>query len=134
MSDASFDCATSPSTTWLDQVVVQPIRLALVGVAIDIGLFKELANDPDHLSSITEMASTLNVDPLLLQRIVRTLAAIGDLKQVSADTFSNSAYSQALATTPMEGDFITGLDVIHMCLRHTSPASERYYIQQPYGC
>ncbi|KAL8651729.1 MAG: hypothetical protein Q9226_004580 [Calogaya cf. arnoldii] len=71
----------SPFET-LNRLVVLPFQHAVVRVAIDLGLFEYMAEVGETGRTLDEIKVRTGVDAILLLRLLRTLAAIGLLRQL----------------------------------------------------
>ncbi|KAL8842101.1 MAG: hypothetical protein Q9176_002793 [Flavoplaca citrina] len=71
----------SPFET-LNRLVVLPFQHAVVRVAIDLQLFRYMVEVGDNSRTLNEIEAKTGVDAVLLPRLLRSLAAIGLLRQL----------------------------------------------------
>lgn len=67
-------------------------------IAVDLGLFRTLAQEPDRAYSVQELSNTTGADANLLVRLLRTLAAWGTVAQVGPNAFQATNNTIALTT------------------------------------
>lgn len=70
-----------------------PAILAVLRTAIDLDLFQHCG---DETKSAKELAEATHLDPSLMIRIVRSLAAVGIVRQVGQDAWAATSVSKAL--------------------------------------
>ena len=84
-------------------IIEKPGRYASCVIAIDLGLFKILAEDNNRSRKVEELAGRCNAEPTFLARFLKHLAAMNILHEDGCDTFSNSSFATAL-TQPALAD------------------------------
>lgn len=83
----------------VDELYCDQIRLALLRIAIDTGLFQAIAKGSEDGLGVLALAKAVNVDPALLHRILRVFVATGDVVRTADGGYKNSGYTDALANT-----------------------------------
>ncbi|PYI28156.1 S-adenosyl-L-methionine-dependent methyltransferase [Aspergillus indologenus CBS 114.80] len=68
---------------------------AAIETGINVGLFTALGTD-DNPKTVAQLAKTTNVDPVLLGRIMKHLAAMGVLLETGKDTYQPTGFSKTL--------------------------------------
>ena len=70
----------------------------LLRLALDLNLFEILTTTQGASIHTATLAKETNVDPTLLQRILRALNAMGAVEQVGRDLFKPTKFSKAFTT------------------------------------
>ncbi|KAI4663170.1 uncharacterized protein J4E88_010805 [Alternaria novae-zelandiae] len=88
-----------PSENMLDILWAQPTHLTTLWLAVEIQLFQAMHSIPETGASSTEIARRCdkNVDPIIVARMLRHLAAMGTVRETGPDTFANTPTSRAFA-------------------------------------
>lgn len=75
----------------------KPAENALIRVAVDTGLFQVLTESNSPLTA-GDLASKINVEVTLLERILRGLAAMHAVEETGLDGYSSTKISKAFTT------------------------------------
>ncbi|KAI4912278.1 hypothetical protein J4E85_011011 [Alternaria conjuncta] len=88
-----------PSENMLDILWAQPTHLTTLWLAVEVQLFQAMHSIPENGASSTEIARRCdkNVDPVIVARMLRHLAAMGTVRETGPDTFANTPTSIAFA-------------------------------------
>lgn len=71
---------------------------ALLRLALDLNLFEIHVETHGAPINTATLAKETGVDPILLQRILSALNAMGAVKQIGADAFKANKFSKAFTT------------------------------------
>lgn len=72
--------------------------VAAAFVAVDLGLFRALVQEPDRAYSVEELSNESRADPALVVRLLKTLTAFGCIAQVDSNAFKATNNTVALTT------------------------------------
>lgn len=97
----------------VDRIVYSPLDLVAIRLAVDLGIFKILA-DSQGPKSIQQLAGATGADATLLGRIVRLLASIDAVAEAGPETYVATKISRAF--TAAKG--ISGAGFFVDCLVH----------------
>ncbi|KAI4906488.1 hypothetical protein J4E90_010562 [Alternaria incomplexa] len=88
-----------PSENMLQLLWAQPAHLSTLWMAVEVKLFQAMRTTPDSGASSLEIAKKCdkNVDPVIVARMLRHLAAMGTVRETGPDTFANTPTSSAFA-------------------------------------
>ena len=86
----------------------------LLRLALDLNLFEILTKTQGASIHTATLAKETNVDPTLLQRILRALNAMGAVEQVGTDLFKPTKFSKAFTT--QKGVFGAKMSCVHCSL------------------
>ncbi|KAI4702930.1 hypothetical protein J4E81_001803 [Alternaria sp. BMP 2799] len=88
-----------PSENMLDILWAQPTHLTTLWLAVEVNLFKAMHSVPETGASSQSIAKNCskNVDPVIVARMLRHLAAMGTVRETGPDTFANTPTSIAFA-------------------------------------
>ncbi|KAJ4374369.1 hypothetical protein N0V83_003110 [Neocucurbitaria cava] len=88
-----------PSETMLQLLWAQPTHLNTLWMAVEIKLFQALEASSESGSTVADIAKRCDkdVDPVLVGRMLRHLAAMGTVRETGPDTFAPTATSKAFA-------------------------------------
>jgi hypothetical protein len=109
-----------PTENALNLLWAQPTHLATVRMAVETKLFQAMQDTPSTGETIAEITKKCkpNVDPVLVGRMLRHLAAMSTVRETGPDTFAPTPTSLAYATPGYQDtihfivdDFQTALDV-----------------------
>ncbi|KAL8662724.1 MAG: hypothetical protein Q9168_008215 [Polycauliona sp. 1 TL-2023] len=81
----------------VDRIIYQPIENALIRVAVDTGLF-DLLNDSSSPLTAQDLSSKLDVEEILLERILRGLAAMHAVDEIGVDGYGPTKITTAFTT------------------------------------
>ncbi|CAI6334214.1 unnamed protein product [Periconia digitata] len=93
----------TPRETMIKHCWAQPAAFTAIEVGIQINLFGALAKQGDSASKSSDLAQQLNVDPLLVARLLRHLAAMGYIHETGPDEYRATNFSKSL-NIPLIGD------------------------------
>jgi hypothetical protein len=90
---------SNPSETMLQLLWAQPAHLAVVRMSAEVRLFQAMKNIDEKGASSADIAAKCEkkIDPVLVARMLRHLAAMGTVREVAPDTFSPSHTVSAFA-------------------------------------
>ncbi|KAI4703468.1 hypothetical protein J4E89_010044 [Alternaria sp. Ai002NY15] len=92
-----------PSENMLDILWAQPTHLTTLWLAVEVNLFQAMQSVPETGASSLSIAKSCskncskNVDPVIVARMLRHLAAMGTVRETGPDTFANTPTSRAFA-------------------------------------
>ncbi|KFY19011.1 hypothetical protein V493_08197 [Pseudogymnoascus sp. VKM F-4281 (FW-2241)] len=86
------------------------IQVAVVYVAVQLGLFKGLAKDASATLTVAELAETCNASPDLLERILRYLSSVGFISNVGPGQFRANRTTFVLANPLADAGVIHAFD------------------------
>ncbi|OAL52741.1 O-methyltransferase [Pyrenochaeta sp. DS3sAY3a] len=88
-----------PSETMLQLIWAQPAHLNTMWMGVEVNLFRALQKAPETGALVDEIAGRCsnNVDPVLVGRMLRHLAAMGTVRETGPDTFAPTVTSNAFA-------------------------------------
>ncbi|KAI0389948.1 S-adenosyl-L-methionine-dependent methyltransferase [Xylariaceae sp. FL0594] len=96
--------ATEAEGDTVHRIVHSPLQLPLAVVGVETQLFDVLAKkkqnekEGDRVATIAELASSTNVDPVLMRRLLRYYQSFGIVDQLEADKFRANNITQALVS------------------------------------
>jgi len=90
----------TPIETILRQAWAEPALAACLKIAYDVDLFE--AFDPNEPTTLQRLSDTTKVDPVLLSRILKHLAAMGYIHENEVDTYSLTSYSKTMTVQPFK--------------------------------
>ncbi|KAK2037189.1 S-adenosyl-L-methionine-dependent methyltransferase [Colletotrichum somersetense] len=93
----------TPRETMVKHCWAQTGALAALNFGVDSGLWKLMAKHGDKPQKVGELAADLGVDPVLLGRLMRHLAAMGYIKETGLDEYRPTNFSKSMSL-PMIGD------------------------------
>ncbi|KAK4232773.1 hypothetical protein C8A03DRAFT_39595 [Achaetomium macrosporum] len=96
----------TPRETMIKHCWAQPSAMAALSTGIDVGLFSLLAEDGGSAKNAKELAAKLGMDPPLLCRLMRHLAAMGYIIETGEDEYKPTNFSSSLSI-PVIGDGYT---------------------------
>ncbi|KAI1371935.1 hydroxyindole O-methyltransferase [Hypoxylon crocopeplum] len=108
----------TPRETMIRHCWAEPSAFIAIEIGIKIGLFRALSLGGDSKKA-SDLAQKLNVDPALVGRILRHLAAMGYITETGADEYKPTQFSSALNIRVI-GD---GYPLITECVR---PAVDQF--------
>lgn len=90
---------SNPSEMMLQLLWAQPTHLNILWMAAEVKLFQAMESTPDSGAPVADIASKCDkhVDPLLVGRMLRHLAAMGTVRETGPDTFALTPTSKAFA-------------------------------------
>ncbi|KZL71134.1 catechol o-methyltransferase [Colletotrichum incanum] len=93
----------SPRETMIKHCWGQTGVLAGLNFGVDAGLWELMARNGDRPQKVSELAASLDVDPVLLGRLMRHLGAMGYIKETGLDEYQPTNFSKSMSL-PMIGD------------------------------
>lgn len=78
-------------------------QLPMTQIGIEMGLFREFADESDKKWTVTDLSKTLDVDRALLYRVLRYLASFGLVDESADGTYQANTTTQWLFTSGAEG-------------------------------
>ncbi|KAK4033599.1 Demethylsterigmatocystin 6-O-methyltransferase [Parachaetomium inaequale] len=93
----------TPRETMIKHLWAQPSCLMALTIGVNTGLFHLLAKDGGCAKKADDMAKTLGIQPALLCRLLRHVAAMGYIVEVAADEYKPTNFAKSL-TIPSIGD------------------------------
>ena len=91
----------SPMEAMLRLMWAEPSHHAYLRVAVDLQLFKNMSGEGGTANTVNSLARLCGADPLLLARIMKHLAAMGTIREVSAEVYEHTALSRAMIDAPV---------------------------------
>jgi hypothetical protein len=90
---------SNPSENMLELLWAQPAHLNVLWMSVEIKLFQAMQDIPQTGAIVSEIAKKCdkNVDPVIVARMLRHLAAMGTVRETGPDTFANTPTSSAFA-------------------------------------
>ncbi|KAI1612695.1 O-methyltransferase-domain-containing protein [Exophiala viscosa] len=82
------------------------IQIAVVYVAVQLGLFKHLARDPASTVTVSQLAGESGASPELLRALLRYLASVGFISNPSPDHYQATKLTHFLATPVAEAGLL----------------------------
>ncbi|KAI6282399.1 hypothetical protein MCOR27_003799 [Pyricularia oryzae] len=92
----------TPRETMIKHCWAQTSATGALTFGVDAGLWELMARNGDGPQAVADLAAVLGVDPPLLARVMRHVAAMGYLEEVGVDRYRPTAFVKAL-TIPMIG-------------------------------
>lgn len=92
----------TPRETMIKHCWAQTSATGALTFGVDAGLWELMARNGDAPQAVADLAAVLGVDPPLLARVMRHVAAMGYLEEVGVDRYRPTAFVKAL-TIPMIG-------------------------------
>ena len=88
-----------PSEVMLQLLWAQPAHLNILWMAVEVKLFQAMEPSPESGSTVADIAKRCDkhVDPVLVGRMLRHLAAMGTVRETGPDTFALTPTSKAFA-------------------------------------
>lgn len=89
-----------PTETALQLLWAQPTHLNVVRMAVEIKLFNALLSTPpsgERSAAIASRCTPATIDPVLVARMLRHLAAMSTVRETGPDTFAPSPTAKAFA-------------------------------------
>jgi hypothetical protein len=93
----------APRETMIKHCWAQPATLAALPICRSKGVFDLMIQDGGKPKKAKDLAVLSSMDPPLLARILRHLAAMGYVKEAAADVYEPTNFTRAL-TIPIIGD------------------------------
>jgi hypothetical protein len=86
-----------PSENMLEFLWARPAHLNVLWMAVEIKLFQAMQNIPETGATVSDIGRKCdkNVDPVIVGRMLRHLAAMGTVRETGPDTFANTPTSTA---------------------------------------
>jgi hypothetical protein len=86
-----------PSENMLEFLWARPAHLNVLWMAVEIKLFQAMQNIPETGATVSDIGKKCdkNVDPVIVGRMLRHLAAMGTVRETGPDTFANTPTSTA---------------------------------------
>ncbi|KAF2233454.1 putative O-methyltransferase [Viridothelium virens] len=104
-----------PSQAVLRMALAEPARNAALTVAIELGLFQYLIRDDRWAQHCNTIAETCSADPVLINRILKHLAAMGIVGEAAENLYYPNHLTKALARPENNGG-------ITFCVEAIGPA------------
>ncbi|KAK8024422.1 O-methyltransferase- family 2 [Apiospora rasikravindrae] len=95
----------TPRETMIKHCWAQPAVFAAILCGNECGLWKLMAKNGDRPQRVKELAATLDVDPVLLRRLLRHMGAMGYLLEVGEDEYKPTSFSLSLSLPIMNGGY-----------------------------
>ncbi|KAK7947010.1 O-methyltransferase- family 2 [Apiospora aurea] len=95
----------TPRETMIKHCWAQPAVFAAILCGNECGLWKLMAKNGVRPQRVKELAATLDVDPVLLSRLLRHLGAMGYLLEVGEDEYKPTSFSLSLSLPIMNGGY-----------------------------
>ncbi|TLS29559.1 hypothetical protein PpBr36_01431 [Pyricularia pennisetigena] len=86
----------TPRETMIKHCWAQTSAIGALTFGIDTGLWELMARNGDRPQGVAELAGPLGIDPALLARVMRHVAAMGYLKETGRDQYQPTAFIKAL--------------------------------------
>ena len=91
----------SPADT-LQRVIYLPLQLTIARVASDLHLFEAIVAGPESGTSVDDLAKKTGTDPLLLRRMLRYMASVWMVKELSLDHYGPSNITKTLSEPKLQ--------------------------------
>ncbi|KAF1842293.1 O-methyltransferase [Cucurbitaria berberidis CBS 394.84] len=90
---------SNPSEMMLRLLWSQPAHISVLWMAVEIKLFQAMESSPESGEIVTDIAKKCdnNVDPVLVGRMLRHLAAMGTVRETGPHTYALTPISRAFA-------------------------------------
>ncbi|GKZ26494.1 hypothetical protein AbraIFM66951_002574 [Aspergillus brasiliensis] len=105
---ALFQALSTPREIMADHCWGQIGAMMAVGFGVDTGLWVLMAQNGDKPQKVSELSSSLGIEPKLLSRLLRHLSAMGLLNEVGEDVYQPTNYTKSLSL-PQIGNGYLGL-------------------------
>ncbi|TLD12127.1 uncharacterized protein PgNI_03583 [Pyricularia grisea] len=86
----------TPRETMIKHCWAQTSATGALTFGIDTGLWELMARNGDRPQAVADLAAALGIDPPLLARVMRHVAAMGYLKETGVDEYQPTAFIKAL--------------------------------------
>ncbi|EUC28708.1 hypothetical protein COCCADRAFT_30101 [Bipolaris zeicola 26-R-13] len=121
-----------PSETMLDLLWAQPAHLNVLWMATEVNMFQAMQSIPDTGASIDEIATKCdnNVDPVIVGRMLRHLAAMHTVRETGPGIFANTPTSTAFAQHSYQDSIkyiAETMQPVHNCMKS-------YFEQRAWKC
>ncbi|KAH8892452.1 S-adenosyl-L-methionine-dependent methyltransferase [Thozetella sp. PMI_491] len=93
----------TPRETMVKHTWAQTGVAAAISLGVDTGLWSLMAKEGDKPQKTADLASSLKIDPVLLARLLKHLAAMGYINETGPDEYKPTNFSKALSL-PIIGD------------------------------
>lgn len=114
LKNAALALASRLQTPWettYDCVGSRPALNAALKTCIDAGLFRKWVQTNKGPRTATELARMTNTDPVLLRRLLRHIAAMHALKEISEDVYEMTHFTETLAGPGNSNCFAYWVDI-----------------------
>jgi hypothetical protein len=95
----------TPRETMLKHTWAQPGVFAGIITGADVGLWERMAEKPDDIQKVPELAEAVGMDSVLLGRLLRHLAAMGYLIEVGHDEYRLTNFAKCLSLPVMSAGY-----------------------------
>jgi hypothetical protein len=121
-----------PSENMLELLWAQPAHLNILWMAVEVKMFQAMQSIPDAGATIEEIASKCdkNVDPVIVGRMLRHLAAMHTVRETGPGTFANTPTSSAFAQQSYQDSIMyiaENFQPVHNCMKS-------YFEQRNWKC
>ncbi|KAJ4307938.1 hypothetical protein N0V94_009555 [Neodidymelliopsis sp. IMI 364377] len=126
---------STPTENALQLLWAQPTHLSVVRMGVEIGLFSAMRSTPPSGETSTTIASrclpTGTVDPVLVARMLRHLAAMTTVRETAVDTFAPTPTSLAFAEPGYQDTILYIVDDYQRALDATPSYFRTHDFQAP---
>ncbi|KAF2462880.1 S-adenosyl-L-methionine-dependent methyltransferase [Lindgomyces ingoldianus] len=91
----------------------QHVEGTVIDVALDLELFSKLEEENGSTKTLETLASSIKVEPALLKRLLRALAAFGAVQEVEHDGYRLSPSHSILANNDFGHAVVTVSEILH---------------------
>ncbi|OKL58531.1 hypothetical protein UA08_06370 [Talaromyces atroroseus] len=105
----------SPVERIIRDVVMTPPILMALRMGVQLGIFSQISQNPDHGVSSREIADKAGASPILVDQITRLLAAVGYIRQESVQCFKPSTLTAVIADPTMEATTRACFEIGNLC-------------------
>ncbi|KAH7310184.1 O-methyltransferase [Rhexocercosporidium sp. MPI-PUGE-AT-0058] len=93
-------------------VIVQPVLYFTVRIGIELGLFDLMAKEESHPRSSAHLGGLLGVDPILLGRLLKNMAANDFISETGPDAYDLTPASRSLTMASYRDGFPFSQDIL----------------------
>ncbi|KAH9905020.1 S-adenosyl-L-methionine-dependent methyltransferase [Xylariomycetidae sp. FL2044] len=108
----------SPRDTMLQHVWSQPSNVMAISFGVQSGLWITMAKNGDGPQKVADLAKQLDMQPELLQRMMRHIAASGYIDMTAPDEYTPNSFSKSLALPVIGSGYHTSPAILNPTFLH----------------
>ncbi|KAL2863975.1 S-adenosyl-L-methionine-dependent methyltransferase [Aspergillus lucknowensis] len=110
-----LEALVPPPETVIQDVVLNPVVLMALRLGVQIGVFRIIRDHQAGQATTQEIAEQSGASPVLLDQILRLLAATGYVLETGVQTYGPSALTETMASPVIEGTTRACFDIGNFC-------------------
>ncbi|KAJ5945967.1 O-methyltransferase family 2 [Penicillium verhagenii] len=110
-----LDSLESPVERIINDVVMSPPILTSIRMGVQLGIFTQISENPEHGATTQEIAERSGASPIVVDQFLRLLAATGYVDQSDAQRFKPSARTMVMTDPGIEATTRACFDIGSCC-------------------